>query len=263
MVSLVTKPADNGNSIIQMIPKTTNIIVNDNSLGLHIRKSKRGHKIAVQRVQIFDIVSVDVQAVLAIQTVADEMLFRVENVQQSIRIALLRRRVDHNFVVRSHAFQQIEQKRTHIRIDRKTLPFVPNLPFSRALLPHRESQIRRGIALHGAVNQRFVQIQNERVFGSVRRLGRKEDSLLHREGEAMIGREVFDNDHTTVQPGLRGNGLKVASGSDSCCVSEAEVIKLGGTGSISSLCCALTKSEDCLSSFAASIIGVSVNSPEL
>ena len=36
MISLVAKPADNGNSIIQMIPKATNVIVNDDSFGLEI-----------------------------------------------------------------------------------------------------------------------------------------------------------------------------------------------------------------------------------
>ena len=194
----------------------------------------------------------------------DEVLFRVENVEQSICIALLRSRIDHNLVVGSHAFQQIEQKRTHVRVDRETLSLMSNLRLTSTRLSHRKSQICGGIALHGAVHQRFVEIQNERVFGSRRRLWREKNALLHRSGERVIGRKVFDNDNTRTQTELRTiDGLNVLSGSASCWVSDAEVIRLGEAGSISSLCCELTKSEDCLSSLAASRIGVSVNSPEL
>ena len=204
MVSLVTKPADNGNPIIQMIPKATNVIVNDYSFRLVNKSNPReAHEISIQCVEILDVVSIDVEAMLAIQSVRDEVLFRVENVQQSICIALLRSRIDHNLVVGSHAFQQIEQKRTHVRVDRETLSLVSNLRLTSALLSHGKGQICGGIALHGAVYQRFVKIQNERVFGSRRRLGREKNALLHRSGERVIGRKVFNNDNTRTQTELK------------------------------------------------------------
>lgn len=132
----------------------------------------------------------------AIQSVCDEMLFRVEDVEQSIRIALLRSRVDYNLVVGSHAFQQIKQKWTHVRVDRKTLSLMSNLRLTSALRSHRKSQICGRIALHGAVDQRFVKIEDQRVFGSRRRLGGKKNALLQRGGEGVIGRKVFNNDNT-------------------------------------------------------------------
>ena len=121
--------------------------------------------------------------------------------------------------------------------------------------------------LRRAMNKSFIKVKNKCILGSMRRFRRKKNSLTDFFWKSMVRRKIFDNNNATVSSFRGCYGLRLLSQSPSSCVSGTDVIGLVSSSavtigrSLSSLC-EVTNSEVFLSSIAASIMGVSLNSSD-
>ena len=130
MIRFVVKPADNRNSVLDIVTKTADAIVYNDRFRLGITRHSKADKIAIQHIQVLNVVAVDEQAVIAIQAVTthympertrpDKMLVCIENIEDAVSIAshhtaaerkpLLRRCKNDNLVVRRNSFQEVEEE---------------------------------------------------------------------------------------------------------------------------------------------------------
>ena len=59
MVRFVVKPADNRNSVLDIVTKTADAIVYNDRFRLGITRPQQGDKIAIQHMQVLHVVAVD------------------------------------------------------------------------------------------------------------------------------------------------------------------------------------------------------------
>ena len=66
MIRFVVKPADNRNSVLDIVTKTADAIVYNDRFRLDITRHSKADKIAIQHIQVLNVVAVDEQAVITI-----------------------------------------------------------------------------------------------------------------------------------------------------------------------------------------------------
>ncbi len=124
-IFLVVEPGRDGNPIIWLVPECVYRIVKNNRLSLHITQFSKEHNIAVNRVDVLQVVLVDAQAVLPVETMSASdpsrtcllhIVIWVDDVENSVGVAALRGGEDNDLIERRDFLQKLLQERPKQRI---------------------------------------------------------------------------------------------------------------------------------------------------
>mmetsp|Transcript_29128 Transcript_29128/g.61565 ORF Transcript_29128/g.61565 Transcript_29128/m.61565 type:complete len:205 (-) Transcript_29128:1306-1920(-) len=137
-VLLVVEPTLDRHAVAQLKGKRLWAVVDDDGV----------LQVAADHREVFQVVPFDEHAAVAEEPVPDEPPLRVQNVQQLLRIHLLRRREDHHLKQFLHLLQKVDGSRAHVDVD--VVPVLPQV--------HGEGEVvTKLLPLRGVLRQLVLQ----------------------------------------------------------------------------------------------------------
>lgn len=174
LVAAIRVPRVDGDAVVYIEREGVGRVVEKDGGGLRVTATGEEDEVAVETAKVLDVQTVvHVDAVIARQTMLDELLVAVEELADQFRVGLNAGRKHDELVVLAHRLQKVKHvgSKTQVHLVRLA---IADLRSTGAEGGYLEGDIELVWFVKIAVDKGLVQIQHECVGREIRRLGRKQ-----------------------------------------------------------------------------------------